>query len=832
MSHKEHRDTPASVDIGCRRIDDELIGFSVDPDEVARLDTETSHFTVIGQPRAMRALNMAVKIPAKGYNVFATGPNGTGKRTAINAVLEEHSRTTDHLKDIVALFGFDHPECPAILTLPGGDARVLRDGIEDLLRELKQVVRALLEKQQFKREKDRILLSNEGWENQLVTDFERRLAADGFSVIHAHEDENGQADIYPIIGDEAVSFDDLQRMLTSGELEESEWNRIRERYYHYLDELKSIYQKMYSNREDMERSLDELTIEAARPDIEQAFEPLRRRFPHGPVSEHLDRMCEDVEQHLAFFLPDGPEKDDDGSPPLSRYRVNILVDHANTERVPVIFESNPDYPTLFGHQDPVPEESSEHRSGFMMLRAGSVLQASGGYLVLRAEDILPQEDAWIALKRVLQYNETGIRQAPMPFGQPGMNLKADRIPVDVKVIITGSEYVYEMLYYGDEEIQKLFKIPAEFDTVMPRTDETMQQYLHFMRFIAEEERLAPLTHDAMAAVTEYGIRLSEFRNRLSTRFSMIADLIREAHHFRDTRDTSEPVDRKAGHAAAAIDRGTDTSSAAIDRGAVERAIENRRFLFSLPEEKIDEQIVSRELLLEVTGSAVGRINGLAVIDRGYYAFGRPMLITARSSPGDEGIINIERESGLSGEIHDKGMYILEGFLRSTYARDFPLSLRASIAFEQSYIEVDGDSASSSEAYVLLSSIIELPLRQDLAVTGSMNQMGEIQSVGGISDKIEGFYEVCRKMGFTGTQGVIIPSGNRDNLLLSREVQRALRDRTFHIYSVSTIDEGMEVLTGVAAGQPGRDGSFPRGSINARVSQRLRDMARRMKEYSD
>ncbi|MFW6387927.1 MAG: AAA family ATPase, partial [bacterium] len=532
MSEHLKSATSPPADISRRLLDGSSIRFGISAEHIASLDTETSEFTVIGQPRAMRALNMAVRIPARGYNVFATGPQGTGKRTAIRAVLEAYNPGVEHLCDIAVVYGFNPSNSPCVLTLPRGEGRELRRLTDELIDALRRIARNLLEKQQFKREKDRILLSNEGWENQLVTDFERRLAADGFTVVHAHEDEDGQADVYPMIDGEAVTFDELQRMLTAGTLDEETWNSIRERYYHYLDELKSIYQKMHLNREDMERSLEELTVDAVRPDLEQAFAPLREHFPEGSVREHIDRLFDDVERHLAFFLPDGPEKDDDGSPPLSRYRVNLLVDHADTDRVPVIFESNPDYPTLFGTQEPVPEESSEHRSGFMMLRSGSVLKASGGYLVLRAEDILPQEDSWAALKRVLQYGETGIRPPAMPFAQPGTGLKAENIPVNVKVIITGSEYVYELLYYGDEEIQKLFKIPAEFDSYMPRNEQTMQQYIHFMRFITREEGLAELTHDAMAAIAEYGVRLSEFREKLSTRFSMIADLIREAHHFR------------------------------------------------------------------------------------------------------------------------------------------------------------------------------------------------------------------------------------------------------------------------------------------------------------
>lgn len=813
MSHKQRKAATQAVDIGARRLDAQAIRFGITAEQIAALDSEESEFTVIGQPRAMRALNMAIRIPAKGYNVFATGVNGTGKRTAIREVLENYERGIEHLQDFVVVYNFQLPDTPRVITLPRGDARVLRRMTEELVQRLEQIVRTLLEKQHFRSEKDRILLSNEGWENQLVTDFERRLAADGFTVVHAHEDEDGQADIYPLIDDEPVTFDDLQRMLTAGTLDEERWNGIRERYYRYLDELKSIYQKMNVNREDMERSLDELTIAAARPDLESAISPLRERFPEGEVHEHIEHLFTDVQEHLGYFLPDGPEKDDEGSPPLSRYRVNILVDHAETTKTPVIFETHPDYPTLFGTHEPVPEESSEHRSGFMMLRAGSILRASGGYIILRAEDILPQEDSWTALKRTLQYETTDIRPAPMPFQQPGVGLKVDGIPVNVKVIITGSEYLYELLYYGDEEVQKLFKVPAEFDSTMPRNEATMQQYIHFMRFITREEKLASLSHDAMAAIAEYGVRLSEFRDKLSTRFAMIADLIREAHHFRANAGPVEADDP-------------------ISRAAVERAIDERRFLFSLPEEKIDEQITSGELLIDVQGSAVGRINGLAVIDRGYYAFGRPMLITARTAPGDEGVINIERESGLSGEIHDKGMYILEGFLRSTYAQHFPLSIQASIAFEQSYVEVDGDSASSSEAYVLLSSIADVPLRQDIAVTGSINQMGQVQSVGGISEKIEGFYEVCRKLGRNGSQGVLIPEGNRENLILSREVQKAIDAEEFHIYAVSTIDAGMEVLTGREAGERARDGRYPSGTINALVEQRLGEMAKRMKEYGD
>ncbi|MFP4551209.1 MAG: Lon-insertion domain-containing protein, partial [Spirochaetales bacterium] len=342
-----------------------------------------------------------------------------------------------------------------------------------------------------------------------------------------------------------------------------------------------------------------------------------------------------------------------------------------------------------------------------------------------------------------------------------------------------------------------------------RDEQGMREYIGFIRMICRDEGLRELEHDGMGAIIEYGVRLSEFRNRLSTQFSKIADLIREADYW-----------------AAKEHRAT------ISRGDVERALAERKYLYDLPEEKIDEQIMSGELLISVRDRAIGRINGLAVLDRGYYAFGRPMLITARVSPGSDGIINIERESGLSGEIHDKGVYILEGFLKSVYATDFPLSFNASVAFEQSYVEVDGDSASSTEIYVVISAVANIPLRQDIAVTGSVNQMGQIQPVGGISEKVEGFYEVCKKMGLTGDQGVIIPRQNLPNLILTSEVQNAVQKGRFHIYAIETIDEGLEILTGMEAGLRDSEGHYPKGSLNALVEERLRSIAHLVKQFGD
>ena len=782
------------------------VSFGISEEDVRNLDDGRERFDIIGQPRAIRALKLAIDIEGKGYNVFATGPAGTGKRTAIMKELRNFSPRRSHLRDIAFVHNFRQPDRPRALYFEPGQATSFKEAVNTLVEKLQRTITALSLDKGYKKERDALVMEVEGRETQTVAEFEQKLKSEGFEIVQVSDEDDRRADIVPIYQGESSSFDELQRRLSAGEIKEDEWNDIREKYYRFMDEMKVIFQKLRSDRSTVEEQLEELQIELLRPELEELVARIRLDFPDARVHHYLDDLTQDVLENLIIFRTDDVAKEECDPPALWRYDVNVVVDHAETTHVPIVVESHPDFHKLFGTQESTGDPTGERQSTFMQLRAGSLLQASGGFLVLRAEDILSEEDSWNGLKRALQDGTTEIRGAASPFA-PGPTLKPEPVEVSVKAIIMGNEQIYDYLYNVDEEFQKLFKVPAEFDSVMVRDEHATREYIGFIRMICRDEDLRPPDHSGIAAIVEQGVRLSEFRNRLSTQFSKIADLIREGDYW------------------AARER-----HSTIGRVDIARALSERKFLYDLPESKIDEQILSGELLISVTGEEVGRLNGLAVLDRGYYSFGRPMLITARVAPGSNGIINIERESGLSGEIHDKGVYILEGFLQSTYAREFPLSVNASVAFEQSYVEVDGDSASSAEVYAILSAIGSIPLRQDIAVTGSVNQMGQIQPVGGISDKVDGFYEICRKIGITGTQGVIIPRQNLPNLILHDDVQAAVRKGEFHIYTVETIDQGLEILTGREAGVRGADGKYAADSVNGIVAGRLREMALQVKDF--
>ena len=788
------------------RLDPAVVRFSVPAEEIAEEDNGYKHQRIIGQPRAVEALKLAVAIRAKGYNVFVAGPAGTGKRTAVMRILREQPFQPDRLRDIAIVYNFLQPDRPRTLYFSAGDAQRFRRRLQEMVDTLKEQLPRLLETSGFREERDRIMLDTEGREAQALQEFESHLSQEGFTIVQVQEEQEQRSDINPVIDGEPVPLEDLQKRVSRGTVEQNTWNRIRRRYYQLMDQMNQIFLSLRGERLVAETQLRELQRETIVPLLDKLVGEISRDFNGDKIRDHLEDLKGDLLENLELFVPQDLSRENEIQQELQRYGVNILIDHGNTRQTPVVFESHPDFQKLFGTQDIGSDPEGSH--GFLGLRGGSLVLASGGYIVLRAEDVLSHEEIWGGVKRVLQDNVTEIRTPPTPFGAHPAGLKPEPIELDLKVVLMGSEHIYDLLFYQDEEFGKLFKVLSEFDSVMENTVETRRAYLDFMQMICEEEHLLPIDSDGKAAVVEYGVRLSEFRDKLSTRFSLVADLLRESSHWAGAR-----------------------GGTTIDRSAVEQAREMRRFLHNMPEEKFDEQLSSGEMILQVDGTRIGAINGLSVLDRGYYAFGRPMLITARTAPGSDGIINIERESGLSGELHDKGIYIIQGFLQATYATDFPLSINASIGFEQSYVEIDGDSASSTEIYVLLSAIGSLPLRQDIAVTGSVNQFGQIQPVGGISEKIEGFHATCTLMGLTGKQGVLIPRTNIQNLILSRDVQDAVETGTFHIYAIDTVDEGIEILTGIPAGERGKDGHFPKNTVNGIVERRLRQMATQVKDFS-
>ncbi|MDX9956870.1 MAG: ATP-binding protein [Spirochaetia bacterium] len=782
--------------------------YTIPVDDIRRLDGDAWGQSVIGQPRALEALKMGTAIRAKGYNILVTGAAGTGRRTAVMKVLSDYRPAHLALHDYAYVYNFSSPLTPKAVSLPAGKARAFKKDVHEFVENVKKLAAMQAESGDYKNKRDDMVSTWEKEENARLATFESELAANGFQVVQVQtEDGQTSTDILPLRAGSTIAFDELQGQAAAGEIPEEEFSAIREHYFGYMDQMRALFMDLKRGRSALESQIESLRRDALRPLIHDEAEAIKARHDDEKVRGWLEDLEKDFLSHLYLFNPGqrspGERK---GKPPLARYGVNILADNEGADKPPVVFDSNPNYAKLFGTIDLPQDGQGDNRTAYLKIRPGSILKASGGFLVMQAEDLVQDEDSWNAVKRVLRSGKLEIQGQPGPFGSSA-SIKPEPFEVDVKIVLIGGESAYDYLYQTDPDFQKLFKVCAEFDDTMPCNDDTIREYVVFVRKITLEEGLLEPSLDGIAAIVEYGVRLSEKRSCLSTRFSRIADLIREA-------DYCAELDGKE----------------VLDADAVDAAQQTRARLANLPEEKLADMIVSGEILLQVDGEAVGRVNGLAVHDRGYYAFGLPAVISAQVSPGESGVINIEGESGLSGEIYDKAVLIVEGFLRSRYARDFPLAVSASICFEQSYTAIEGDSASSTAVYALLSAIARVPLRQNIAVTGSVNQMGQIQPVGGISEKVEGFYNICKKAGFTGTQGVMIPKQNIGNLILCREVLAAIKSGKFSIYAVSTIDEGIQVLTSLDPGAMGKDGTFPAGSFNAGVANELRQMAETVKEY--
>ena len=793
--------------------------------EPARLPFETTAQAelregFVGQERALRALKMGVELTAPGYNVFVCGLAGTSRGGTIARMIGELHPGTKESSDRCYVNNFKIADRPRLLTLPRGQAnsfkKDMQAGIDFLRRRIPQV----FEGEPFQRQKGRIVERFTAREKDLMDDFTRKIAREQFALGHMQVGAVALPEIFPVLEGQMVPIEDISKMVHEGKLDGPVAEEIERKYEQFRQEFTVVYRKTLTLSRELASELSYLEQEAASVLVDGVIEELKEKYPGTSVSEYLEEVRHHLLDNLDPFKeregdsedqpegleglpkPQGPERD-----PFRVYGVNVILAHDGDSESPVIFETTPTYANLFGTIQRAYDARGGWTSDFMDLRGGSLLRADGGYLIMYSLETISEPGVWRALKRTLNHNRLEIQPLEMfyPFG--GSALKPEPIQINVKVILIGDREMYELMYDYEEDFRKIFKVRVEFDEEMAMNDSVIAEYAGRLRALSEKENLWPFDRGAFAAILEYGVRRAGRRNKVTARFVDIADLAREANY--EAKAANETVVR-AAH--------------------VRKALSSKMERHNLIETRIREMIEEGTLLVDVSGQRVGQVNGLSVLEIGGYAFGKPVRITASAALGKAGLINIERESNLSGRFHDKGVHIIAGFLRSHFAQNKPLSLAASICFEQSYSGVDGDSASSTEVYALVSALAGLPLRQDVAVTGSMNQQGDIQAIGGVNEKIEGFYDVCRIKGLTGTQGVAIPAANVEDLMLREDLLEAVAARKFHVWPVARIEQGIELLTGVPAGNRNGDGTFAPGTAFALLDARLAEMAEALKEY--
>jgi ATP-dependent Lon protease len=769
---------------------------------------------IIGQERALEAIRLGLDIEGIGYNIFVTGLAGTGRFTTIKCVLEELDMKGRIPNDLCYVNNFKNPDMPHMLNLPAGRGNAFKKEMETLVESLKKKIPLMFENENYLNKKKEVVERYRNKQAEMFKEFEKKVNKEGFALVQVQMGPYSRPGIFPVIEGNPVNIDQVEGMVEEGKLAKEELERMKAKQSELVDELETIFKETRKSEREIKEELSALDHEVISPAVRDSVSDIKEKFGDEKVQRYLDEVKEDILANLNRFR----EKEELPSPipglvmpqpvdSFSEYQVNVLVDNSETKGAPIIVEMTPNYRNLFGTIERVVDRSGIWKTDFLHIKAGSFLRANGGYLIFNALDALMEPWVWPALKRTLKNQVIEIQTYDPFYVFSTSALKPEAIECNVKVIMIGEAYLYQLLYGLDDDFKKIFKVKADFDSVMKKDSEKIQQYSAFVRKICDEGKLKPFDRTGVAAVVEYGVRLAGRQKKLSARFHLIADLLREANYW-------------AGK------EGSDV----VKEEHVDKAIEKKIYRVNLIEEKIQEMIDEGTIMIDSDGRVAGQVNGLSVYSLGDHSFGKPSRITAKTSMGKAGIINIEREAEMSGPIHNKGVYILAGYLRGKYAQDKPITMSASLCFEQSYGGVEGDSASSTEIYALLSSLSGLPLRQDIAVTGSVNQKGEIQPIGGVNEKVEGFFDVCKAKELTGKQGVMIPHLNIDDLMLRKEVVAAVKEGKFHIYPVNTIDLGIEILTGMEAGEPLDGGGFKEGTVNDRVDKKLRDLGTKIKEF--
>ena len=805
-----------------REVPVELLRWTCNPDRLGFETTKECRKTdaIIGQDRAVKAITLGLEIESPGYNIYVSGMTGTGKTTTIKNLLSQLDLKKPIPNDICYVHNFKDPDSPRVILFPAGSGRKFQKDMDDLVAHLRKEIPLILESDEFKKESEEISTRFRQKQKEIVREFNEQLLKENFQLVQFQMGPFTRQDIAPIVEGRPVPFEQLEALAEEDKFSREELEKIRQKIVEMRIELEGVMRETREIEREIRRQIGILEHKYGSPAVTAQISDLRLRY--GEANEKVNGYLDEVQEHILSNLKMFQEKEEEPPqqqslpfpvPPVPtkrfiEFKVNVLVDNSATDKTPIIIETAPTFKNLFGTIEREVDRSGFWRTDFTHIKAGSLLRANGGYIVFDALEALIEPGVWTFLKRTLKSREMNM-QPYDPFSFLPTAIKPEPIPLDIKVIIIGDDYLYYLLYNLEREFKEIFKTKAQFDTEMANSDENIREYVSVIKRIVDEEKLLDFDKKAVCAVVEYGVRLTGRQKKLSTRFSEIADLIRESHYWA----------RKDG-------------SDLVRDVHVDRAYEEKINRVSQIEEKIQELIDDGTIMIDTEDRVVGQVNGLSVYDMGEYAFGKPSRITAKTSMGRAGIINIEREAKLSGRTHDKGVLILEGYFRGKYAQNKPLTMSASICFEQSYGGVDGDSASSTEIYAILSSLSELPLRQDIAVTGSVNQKGEIQPIGGVNQKIEGFYDVCRSRGLTGKQGVMIPQLNVPDLVLRKDVVRAVAEGRFHIWPVRTVDEGIALLTGVPAGEMDDKGGYPEGTVNFLVDRKLRSLAEGIRAFAE
>lgn len=759
---------------------------------------------VYGQERAVAALQFGLSINSKGYNLYVEGPAGVGKTMYTKEYVSELASKQKTPDDWCYIYNFDNPNEPIAVSLPAGEGKVFAQNMDALIEDVKKYLKRTFNNEDFEKEKKLIKQKYEEKRERLLDNLNKETLKNNFQVKAA---PNG---IYMLPVFEGKTLDEAE----FDKLDDAIKSRYEEKSPIVQEQIMQVIGQLKLIEKESEKKIDEWQSNIALLTINAYINPIRANYKKiSKITNFLDNVKKDILKNINHFIaeeivppptPQAPKPE--LLKPWLNYRVNLFVDNSNTQGSPVIMDSNYSYQNIFGKLE-YENQYGMLKTDYTMLKSGTIHKANGGYLILQAQDLLTNQPCYDALKKALSIEEISIdNNMDQRSNLVMISLKPEPIPLHLKVILIGDANIYHTLLSLDPDFRKLFKIKVEFEESAPRTDDTMLKLAKFVHSYSEKECCLPLDRGAMAKVVEFASRLSDDKEKLSTHFNEIGEIVSEA-------STWAKLSRKK----------------IVTVDYVQKALDKRVERVKKYDQKYTELIEENSLLIDTEGYKVGEINGLTVLTIGDYSFGKPTKITANTFMGKAGVINIERETEMSGSSHSKGILILRGYFGEKFAQDFPLSLTASLCFEQLYNGVDGDSASSTECYAILSSLSGMPINQAIAVTGSVNQKGIIQPIGGVNEKIEGFYAICKKRGLTGEQGVIIPIQNVRNLHLSDNVIESVKQGKFHIYAVSTIDEGIEILTGVPAGKQTKSGTYPAGTINYLVYEKLKKYYENSKE---